>query len=125
MILAYANELLSKGYDPAKNLFVVAWDVDIFCTYMAYFQLSMYDIPAIVVNGDTLSLKENFVLYTPAYYIFKKLKEEGKLNTPICQICKKYIEKKKYKSNFNPDLEICNECYITEKRLLILKKLMN
>ena len=69
MILAYARELKSKGYNPSKNLFVVAWDIDILCTYMTYVQLSMYDIPAVVVNGDTLALKEHFTLYTPQYYL--------------------------------------------------------
>lgn len=69
MILAYARELKSKGYNPSKNLFVVAWDIDILCTYMTYVQLAMYDIPAVVVNGDTLALKEHFTLYTPQYYL--------------------------------------------------------
>ena len=69
MILAYARELKSKGYNPSKNLLVVAWDIDILCTYMTYVQLAMYDIPAVVTNGDTLALKEHFTLYTPQYYL--------------------------------------------------------
>lgn len=68
MVLSFAKMMKNKGYDPKQNLFVVAWDIDILCTYMSYVQLSMYDIPAIVVNGDTLTLKENMVLYTPQYY---------------------------------------------------------
>lgn len=68
MILAFARELKNKGYNPSQNLFVVAWDIDILCTYMTYLQLAMYDIPAIVVNGDTLAMKKHFTLYTPQYY---------------------------------------------------------
>lgn len=76
MILAYAKKLKDKGYNPSKNLFVVAWDIDILCTYMTYLQLAMYDIPAIVVNGDTLALKEHFTLYTPQYWMgFWNLKD--------------------------------------------------
>lgn len=76
MILAYAKELKDKGYNPSKNVFVVAWDIDILCTYMTYLQLAMYDIPAIVVNGDTLALKEHFTLYTPQYWMgFWNLKD--------------------------------------------------
>lgn len=69
MILAYARELKNKGYDPSRNLFVVAWDIDILCTYMTYLQLAMYDIPAVVVNGDTLAMKDHLILYTPQYYL--------------------------------------------------------
>lgn len=68
MILAFARELQAKGYNPSENLYVEAWDIDIFCTYMTYLQLAMYDIPAVVVNGDTLALKEHFTLYTPQYW---------------------------------------------------------
>ena len=86
MILAYANELKEKGFNPSKNLYVVACDIDILCTYMTYLQLAMYDIPAVVVNGDTLTLKEHFVLYTPQYFrgfwnlkdVFSKEKDKDK-----------------------------------------------
>lgn len=69
LILSYAKELRNKGYKPSKRLFVKAWDIDVLCTYITYVQLSMYDIPAIIINGDTLTLKENFRLYTPQYYL--------------------------------------------------------
>lgn len=68
LILSYAKELKAKGYNPSKYMYVNAWDIDVICTYMTYIQLFMYDIPATVVCGDTLSLKENFVLNTPLYY---------------------------------------------------------
>lgn len=68
MILSFARELQAKGYNPSQNLFVVAWDIDILCTYMTYLQLAMYDIPTVVVNGDTLAMNDHFTLYTPQYY---------------------------------------------------------
>lgn len=123
MILAYARMVMDLGYDTYRNLYVIAWDIDILCTYMTFFQLSMYDIPAIVVNGNTLTLKESFVLYTPAYYIFKQLKKEGKLNVPICAYCKREIEGKIYKSEIKTNSKLCDQCYSSEKRLLLLKNL--
>lgn len=69
LVLSYAKLMKNKGYDLSKNLFVIAWDIDIFCTYMTYVQLSLYDIPAIVINGDSLELDVNITLYTPEYYV--------------------------------------------------------
>lgn len=124
LILAYARELDLKGYDPSRNLYVLAWDIDILCTYMTYVQLSMYDIPAKVVNGNTLTLKENLVLYTPAYWRFMRLLHDGRLKIPTCGCCGKDIEGEPQKSMFNNKLKICTSCYATEKRLELLKKLM-
>ena len=36
---------------------------------MAYIQLSLYGIPAKVIQGDTLTLKFKRVLFTPFYFI--------------------------------------------------------
>ena len=85
MILAYARELRAKGFNQSQNLFVVAWDIDILCVYMTYLQLAIYDIPAIVVNGDSISQKEHFRLYTPQYWIglwnLKDIKSKADKNT--------------------------------------------
>ena len=85
MILAYARELRAKGFNQSQDLFVVAWDIDILCVYMTYLQLAIYDIPAIVVNGDSLLQKEHFRLYTPQYWIglwnLKDIKSKADKNT--------------------------------------------
>jgi hypothetical protein len=36
---------------------------------MAYIQLSLYGIPAVIIRGETLSLKEYTRWYTPAYIL--------------------------------------------------------
>lgn len=69
LILSYAREVKKQGYDTSKYLFAKACDIDYLSTYMTFIQLSLYDIPAMVVNGDTLKEEFNFVLYTPQYYI--------------------------------------------------------
>ncbi len=68
-ILECLRTIREIGYKPSKVVFVNCWDIDVFSTYMTYVQLSMYDIPAIIINGDTLLLDEKFALYTPQYYI--------------------------------------------------------
>lgn len=68
-ILECLRTIHKMGYKPSRVVFVNCWDIDVFSTYMTYVQLSMYDIPAIIINGDTLLLEEKFVLYTPQYYI--------------------------------------------------------
>lgn len=124
MILVFANELKDKGYDTYRNLYVEAWDIDVLCAYMTYLQLSMYDIPAKVINGDILLLKENLTLYTPAYYMFRQLQKEGKLTVPLCGICKKEIDGKVYTSEMYNNKKLCKQCYSTEKCFLLMKKLM-
>ncbi len=125
MILAYARELKAKGYSLARNLLVQAWDIDILCTYMTYLQLAMYDIPAVVVNGNTLTLEEKFVLYTPAYYVFKKLEKEGKLNTPICSKCANFIDTDLVESKIDSEMKLCRECNAVEQKLLLFKKVVD
>lgn len=125
MILAYAREVNAKGYSTSRNLYVEAWDIDILCTYMTFLQLALYDIPAKVVNGDTLALKEKFVLYTPAYFIFRQLEKEGKLNVKLCSYCKKEINKDEIKtSKIDSTKKICKECYEKDKVLEVVKDLM-
>ena len=86
----------------------------------------LYDIrTAIYVwHTSTLTLKENLVLYTPAYWRFMRLLHDGRLKIPTCGCCGKDIEGEPQKSMFNNKLKICTSCYATEKRLELLKKLM-
>ena len=44
-------------------------DIDSKCVHMAYIQLSLYGIPAVVVHGDTLSLKTWSTWITPIYLL--------------------------------------------------------
>lgn len=124
MILSYAKVMQEEGFEPSRNLVVEAQDVDILCTYMTFVQLALYDIPAKVVNGNTLLKEENIVLYTPAYFIFTRLLEEGNLNTQICKYCGKEIEKNINISSVNRRFKVCKECYELEQRVLVLKDLI-
>ena len=45
----------------------IAADLDARCVHMAYLNLSLYCIPAVIVQGNTINLKEYDRWYTPAY----------------------------------------------------------
>lgn len=69
MIFGAVNGIREIGLNHSKELFVHAIDVDLKCVHMAYVQLSLYGIPAIVIHGNTLSMEEWSRWYTPVYFI--------------------------------------------------------
>ncbi len=69
IVLGVANVLIEKGYNPSKHMVVTGMDIDSKCAHMAYIQLSLYGIPAVVVHGDTLSLKTWSTWITPIYLL--------------------------------------------------------
>lgn len=69
IIIAFAETLKEQGYNYQHQLFVEAIDIDETCFKMAYIQLSILDIPARVMLGDTLAWKFQKVLYTPFYFV--------------------------------------------------------
>ena len=69
MIVAFAEVMRSKGFNPQQQLFVECWDLDVVASMMCYIQLSLLNIPARVVTGNTLTLEVYRTFYTPGYYI--------------------------------------------------------
>ena len=69
MILGIAKALLKSHYSPSQNLVVTAVDLDLKCTCMAYIQLSLYGIPAVIEHADTLACKVFSRWYTPVYIL--------------------------------------------------------
>lgn len=68
MILASMDILQNDyGVNYARNCFIDCGDIDIRCVHMAYLQLSLAGVPAIVKHQDALSRKLWSVWYTPAY----------------------------------------------------------
>lgn len=57
MILALAQTMQRRGYDPASQLFVCAVDISAPCYWMTYLQLTLAGIPAQVIRGNSLSLE--------------------------------------------------------------------
>ncbi len=69
MVLSFAGAMREKGYNPQKQLCVICNDVDTLCVNMAYIQLSLNGIPAIVLRGDTLTQKFSEKYYTPMWFM--------------------------------------------------------
>lgn len=69
MVIAFAEALDNAGLNHQKCLHVTAQDIDQRAVYMAYVQLSLLHIPAIIILGNTLSLEERERWYTPAHVL--------------------------------------------------------
>jgi type I restriction-modification system DNA methylase subunit len=77
MVLAFAKEMLEHGHNPAEKLWAQCIDIDRTAALMCYIQLSLWNIPAQIIIGNTLSGEYRETLYTTAHYLFgwdRKLK---------------------------------------------------
>ncbi|MGL4859117.1 MAG: N-6 DNA methylase [Enterobacteriaceae bacterium] len=69
MVIAVAEEMLEKGFNPFRHLWVHAQDISSIATDMCYIQLSLLNIPAVVVTGNSLQVKQSRARHTPAWYL--------------------------------------------------------
>lgn len=65
MVIGCIWAMLRKGFDYQRKALFVAQDIDIRCVWMAYIQLTLYKVPAIVIHGNTLTMEEWSRWYTP------------------------------------------------------------
>ena len=65
MVIGAVWAMKRKNFDFQRNRFFVAQDIVIRCVWMAYIQLSLYGIPAVVIHGNTLTMEEWSRWYTP------------------------------------------------------------
>ena len=68
MILAFAKVMIDAKHNPAERLWVQCQDIDRTAALMCYLQLSLWNIPGVVVVGNTLSMETRGCFYTPAHY---------------------------------------------------------
>lgn len=102
LIIAFAQTLREHNINYQQNLFVEAIDISEMCFKMTYIQLSLLGIPAKVVQGDSLSLKFQYVFYTPFYFLNEI---EYKLKTQKLPE-KKLVLEKEYKPNLSIQLSL-------------------
>lgn len=69
MIIALALEMQAAGINFQKCMHVVAQDLDQKAVHMAYVQLSLLHIPAVVIHGNTLTDETRSLWYTPAHIL--------------------------------------------------------
>lgn len=70
MLLAVVNEVINLGYSPHHHLWIQAIDISRIASLMCYIQLSLWNVPAQVIIGDSLTLDYREILYTPAHRLY-------------------------------------------------------
>jgi hypothetical protein len=69
MVIAYARAMRRRGFDPSRHIHVTGIDVDRKVLLMAYVQLSLLGIPAVLYVGDTLRLEMREAWPTPVHVL--------------------------------------------------------
>lgn len=69
MVLGFASAMHREKLNYCEQMVAYCCDIDIKCVYMAYLQLSLYGIPAIIIHGNSLTLEEWSQWYTPVYML--------------------------------------------------------
>lgn len=80
-IIALAEKLKADGVDYQRKLSVTCQDLDWKAIYMCYLQLSLYGVPAVVVQGDTLCEPFNGKLQKNVYVTPMKVLQMTWLST--------------------------------------------
>lgn len=68
-IIALAETMKAAGINYQQDMHVTAVDIDSRAVHMAFLQLSLMHVPAVVVLGNTLTLEEREHWYTPAHIL--------------------------------------------------------
>jgi len=69
MVIACAQALREQGVNYQRCMHVTATDLDATAAHMAYLQLSLLHIPAVVVHGNSLAVTEFAHWVTPAHVL--------------------------------------------------------
>lgn len=69
MILAFVKIMISHKHNPAEKIWVECIDVDRNVALMCYIQLALWNVPAVIIVGNSLSLQYREYWYTPAHIL--------------------------------------------------------
>jgi hypothetical protein len=69
MLIEAVNEAKAQGVDHSQQLCIYAEDIDTVCVHMAYVQLSLLGVPAIVSNRNTISMETWAQWRTPVWVL--------------------------------------------------------
>ena len=67
MIIAAADSLLDEKINYQQHMHAVAQDIDLVAVHMAYIQLSLLHVPAVVIHGNSLAMETRSIWLTPAH----------------------------------------------------------
>lgn len=68
-LLAKVKKVLEKGFNPINHLYVEGTDIDRLVALMCYVQLCLWNVPAKIYVGDSLTLNLREVWMTPSYVL--------------------------------------------------------
>lgn len=57
MVLAFTKLLISKGHNPSKKMWALCVDIDRTVALMCFIQLSLWNVPAEIIVGNTLTME--------------------------------------------------------------------
>ena len=77
-LLSGVELLMRRGINPNRQVVALGNDVALRCVHMAYFQFSLYGIPAVIIHGNTITEEEFSKWYTPMY-----VKDEWVMRRPF------------------------------------------
>jgi type I restriction-modification system DNA methylase subunit len=69
MLIAAALVMKARGFNYQKDAFFVGQDIDHRCARMAFIQMSLLGMPALVVCGDTITMKTYWQRETIGYHL--------------------------------------------------------
>ncbi|MHA3790559.1 N-6 DNA methylase [Sphingomonas sp. YL-JM2C] len=69
MVIALAEAMRGQGINYQRHLHVTAVDIDPRAVHMAYIQLSLLHVPAMLIVGNSLSLETRETWFTPAHIL--------------------------------------------------------
>jgi type I restriction-modification system DNA methylase subunit len=67
MLTSMCKAMTKEGFNYCTQLLATGTDIDLKCVHMAYLQMSLYGVPAVIVHGDSLTVEEWSAWYTPIY----------------------------------------------------------
>lgn len=70
MILGALNAMHAIGLNHTKQVLVVTSDIDERCVLMAYIQLSLYGVPAVIIQQNSLSMQTYGAPWFTPVFIF-------------------------------------------------------
>ena len=69
MILAFTKVMIENRHNPAERMWAHCQDIDRTAALMCYVQLALWNVPGVIVVGNTLAMETREVFYTPAHYL--------------------------------------------------------
>lgn len=67
LLIAFAEEAKRQGVNYQRHIHATGQDVDIKAVHMAYIQLSLIGLPAVVIHGNTLTMEVQSRWHTPMH----------------------------------------------------------